>query len=73
MPYGFKFMLVLPDGTPPDPAVFVTAVPNWSVGEELTVGSGERFRILEIRTDLEPELLDAASTGSSSSSRCSHS
>jgi len=25
--------MVLPDGTPADPPVFVSAVPNWSVGD----------------------------------------
>jgi hypothetical protein len=30
--------LKLPDGQPPDPAMLVTAVPNWSVGDVITVG-----------------------------------
>jgi hypothetical protein len=29
----------------------MTAVPNWTVGEALLLGRGEKFRILEIRTE----------------------
>src|SRR3954463_14312469 len=29
----FRFMLLLPDDEPNDPAVFLTPVPYWSVGE----------------------------------------
>jgi hypothetical protein len=35
----------------------ITAVPNWTVGETFLLG--ERFRVLEIRTDLLPEMLEA--------------
>jgi hypothetical protein len=63
MPYGFKFTLVLPDGTPPEPAVFVTAVPNWSVGEELTVGSGEEFRILAKSSEVDEEMIEQGING----------
>ena len=38
----------------------ITAVPNWTVGETFLLGHGERFRVLEIRTDLLPEMLEAA-------------
>ena len=41
------------------PPGFLTAVPNWTMGETLLLGDGRRFRILEIRTDLLPEMLDA--------------
>ena len=63
MPYGFKFLFGLRDGTPPEPAVFVTAVPNWSVGEELTVGSGEQFRILAKSSDVAEEMLEQGING----------
>ena len=49
----FKYLLVLPDGEPPDPAAFVTAVPNWSVGEEFMVAGLERFRILGINDEID--------------------
>jgi hypothetical protein len=37
---GFNFLLVLEDGEPNDPAVSVTAVPNWTVGEVIPFGQG---------------------------------
>jgi hypothetical protein len=40
----FRFLLRLEDGEPPDPAVFVAAVPNWAVGETIMLGHGERLR-----------------------------
>lgn len=54
----FKYLLVLPDGDPPDPAAFVTAVPNWSVGEEFMVAGGKRFRILGINNDIDVDGLE---------------
>jgi len=42
---------------------FVTTVPNWSVGETFSLGSGETFRIIEIRTELAPEMDDAGFNG----------
>jgi hypothetical protein len=53
----FKFFLVDENGQVGDPAGFVTAVPNWTLGETFLLGRGEKFRILEIRTDLLPEML----------------
>jgi hypothetical protein len=52
----FKFLLRLDDGEPPDPAVFVTAVPNWTIGETFSTGRGDEWRILAIDTD--DELVD---------------
>jgi hypothetical protein len=48
----FKFFLVDERGDVHDPAGFLTAVPNWSVGETFSIGSGESFRILEIKTEI---------------------
>jgi hypothetical protein len=59
----FKFFLVDEHGDVQDPAGFLTAVPNWTVGETFLLGRGEKFRILEIRTDLLPEMLDAGFNG----------
>jgi hypothetical protein len=59
----FKFFLVDEHGDGQDPAGFLTAVPNWTVGETLLVGDGRRFRILGIRTELLPEMLDAGFNG----------
>jgi hypothetical protein len=41
----------------------VTAVPNWRVGETFSIGSGESFRILEVKTEIADELLDAGFNG----------
>jgi hypothetical protein len=54
----FRFLLVLLDGTPLDPAVFVTAIPNWRVGEECMLGDGSRFRILDINTEVDVDGLE---------------
>jgi hypothetical protein len=39
----FRYLLVLPDGEPADPPMFVTAVPTWSVGDVITVGRREQL------------------------------
>jgi hypothetical protein len=37
--------------------VFVSAVPNYTVGETFLLGHGERLRILAINTDIDDELV----------------
>jgi hypothetical protein len=59
----FKFFLVDEHGDVQDPAGFLTAVPNLSLGETFSIGSGESFRILEIKTEIADELLDAGFNG----------
>jgi hypothetical protein len=54
----FRFFLINESGGELDPAAFVTAVPNWS-GETFSLGSGQTFRILEIRTNMPEAVLDA--------------
>lgn len=55
---GFRFVLMLENGEPADPAAFLTAIPTWRVGDEFLAGSDLRkFRILHI----EPELSEEAS------------
>ena len=49
----FKYLLALADGQPPDPSVFVTAIPNWKVGETFMVGVGKQFRIVAKGENLE--------------------
>lgn len=36
----------------------MTAVPNWTVGETFSIGSGESFRIIEIETEIDEKLLE---------------
>jgi hypothetical protein len=52
-----RYLLFLPDGEPNDPAVFVTAVPNWSVGETITLGAGEQLRVVAIEGEISGELV----------------
>ena len=54
----FKFLLRLEDGEPNDPAVLVTAVPNWTVGETFSTGRGHEWRILAIDTNIDDELVE---------------
>jgi hypothetical protein len=53
-------LLKLEDAEPNDPSVFVSAVPNWTVGETFTTGRGHEWRILAIDT----EIADAEKAGS---------
>ena len=39
----FEYLLRLPDGQPPDPAMLMTSVPTWSVGDVITVGRAEQI------------------------------
>jgi hypothetical protein len=54
----FKFLLRLQDGEPNDPAVYVSAVPNYAVGETFLLGKGHRLRILRIDADIDDELVE---------------
>jgi hypothetical protein len=54
----FKFLLVLENGEPHDPAVFVSVIPNWSVGETFSTGRGHEWRILAIETEIDDELVE---------------
>ena len=54
----FKYLLAVPDGQPPDPAAFVTAIPNCTVGETFMVARGKQFRILGINDDIDVDGLE---------------
>ena len=54
----FKYRLQLPDGQPPDPPMLVTAVPNWSVGDVMTVERGKQFRVIAIDDFPHAELVE---------------
>jgi len=47
----FKYLLVLRNGRPADPAVFLTPVRTWGLGERLIVNTGQQFRIVGISRD----------------------
>jgi hypothetical protein len=59
----FRYLLMLPDGEPHDPLVFVTAVPNWSVGETITLGDSQRLRILAMQTRIVAVLIERGFNG----------
>ena len=59
----FRYLLVLRNDEPNDPASWVTAVPNWSVGETIMLGEGEPFRILGIETEIADVLVAHGFTG----------
>jgi hypothetical protein len=54
----FRNLLVLPDGEVNDPAVFITPVPNYDVGETFMLGDGSQFRILDINTNMTDDQLE---------------
>lgn len=42
-----RFLLALaPDGEPANPAMLVTAIPNWEEGDIAWTGTGEGFRVI---------------------------
>jgi hypothetical protein len=56
--YGFKFLLLQPNGEPHDAAVLVSAIPNWHAGEVITFGAGEQARVINIESTDDPELVE---------------
>jgi hypothetical protein len=48
---GFTFKLELEDGTPADPPVLHTAVPNWQAGDTIPLGADRMLRVIAIRDD----------------------
>ena len=42
----FKYQLVLEDGT--EAGDFATAVPNWKPGDEIPLGGGESYRVVDV-------------------------
>ena len=54
----FRYLLRLPDGEPHDPAMLATAVPNWAVGDVITVDRGKQFRVIAIDDFPHAELVE---------------
>jgi len=59
----FRYLLVMPDGEPNDPAVFITMVPNWTIGEVITLGAGDQLRLVEMDDEIAGELVARGFTG----------
>ena len=45
----FRYACLLEDGEPVDPTVFVTAVPDWYVGDTFLTRYGEQFEIVDVQ------------------------
>ena len=56
-------MLLRPDGEPSDPAVLLTPIPNWEVGEVIAQWEGERLRVVAIPPDTSDELVAKGFSG----------
>jgi hypothetical protein len=54
---GFYFMLELEDGTPADPPVLHTAVPNWQAGDTIPLGADRMLRVVETRFEDDDSVL----------------
>jgi hypothetical protein len=52
---AFTFKLEHQDGTPADPPVLQTAVPNWSVGDTIPLSAERALRLLEVRSSTADE------------------
>ena len=46
---SFAFKLEHKDGTPADPPVLHTAVPNWQAGQTIALGADRVLRVVETR------------------------
>ena len=47
---AFTFKLEYADGTPADPPILQTAVPNWSGGDTIPLGK-RTLRVVDVRSD----------------------
>jgi hypothetical protein len=55
---GFYFRLELADGTPADPPVVHTAVPNWQARDTIALGADRMLRVVDTRfVDDDPVLV----------------
>jgi hypothetical protein len=45
------FQMRLVDGTPADPPTFVSAVPNWRIGDPVRIGGDVRYTITGMSYD----------------------
>ena len=52
---GFRYLLALENGEPADPAMFVTTVPDWHIGDTFFAAGGQMFRILAIEPEMDEE------------------
>jgi hypothetical protein len=48
---GLTFRFELVDGTPADPPMFRSAVPNWRAGDTIAFGVNRMLRVVDVRDD----------------------
>jgi hypothetical protein len=48
---AFTFKLEQEDGTPADPPILKTAVPNWSPGNTIAISAARTLEVIEVRVD----------------------
>jgi hypothetical protein len=51
----FSFEMILANGAPADPPTFVSAIPNWGVGDDVRIGAEVRYRIVGMQQAGEDE------------------
>jgi hypothetical protein len=51
---AFMFKLQQKDGSPADPPILDTAVPNWRPGDTIPLRRGRTLRVVEIKPGSEP-------------------
>jgi hypothetical protein len=52
---AFTFKLECEDGTPAEPPVLHTAVPNWSAGDTIPLSAERVLRVVEVRSSTADE------------------
>ena len=52
---AFIFKLELEDGTPADPPILDTAVPNWQAGDTIPLAPDRMLRVIDARPGQEPD------------------
>jgi hypothetical protein len=51
----FAYTLEHEDGSPAEPPMLSTAVPNWSPGDTIPLGGSRTLRVVEVRSGAEPD------------------
>jgi hypothetical protein len=54
---AFTYRLETDDGTPADPPLLHTAVPNWQAGDTIPLGADRTLRVIETRFTDEDSVL----------------
>ena len=58
-----RFVLVTEDGEPLDPVAFIAEEDTWNLGDTFPFGAYGTLRIVEVRTEIAVELVEAGFSG----------